>query len=75
MSSLPPQQQQPFSDLIMEDLSSLHTGGPLLQVIPSVLMLHCCFTVLFSFHQWADAFDTFYLAILKCVVRRFNAAE
>uniref|UniRef100_A0A9J2P8P0 BHLH domain-containing protein n=1 Tax=Ascaris lumbricoides TaxID=6252 RepID=A0A9J2P8P0_ASCLU len=36
MSSLPPQQQQPFSDLIMEDLSSLHTGGPLLQGDPMI---------------------------------------
>ncbi|VDM41055.1 unnamed protein product [Toxocara canis] len=34
--SLPPQQQQPFSDLIMEDLSSLHTGGPLLQGDPMI---------------------------------------
>uniref|UniRef100_A0A915A4G5 BHLH domain-containing protein n=1 Tax=Parascaris univalens TaxID=6257 RepID=A0A915A4G5_PARUN len=35
ISSLPPQ-QQPFSDLIMEDLSSLHTGGPLLQGDPMI---------------------------------------
>lgn len=31
-----PSQQQPFPDLIMEDLSSLHTTGPLLQGDPMI---------------------------------------